>query len=173
MGASTWNYFVPYYPDISVAFQRLRQQVFEAFKQEQLARVKARPTTELEEIYQDIQRARKELQLPLYASREAWLREMEEEKLEDLTTDTDSGFHSILDVDHVAARPEAFAISPVSEQTLLELLGTLYPDHPMVEAVAARYRFDLALPGKWKGEYFIVYKDQRPDEWYIYGASGD
>jgi len=60
--------------------------------------------------------------------------------------------------------------TPVSEAQLLELFGTVKPTRTMVEVLKPRFRDLIA---EWMAVFVVVYKDDEPDEVFIYGITGD
>ena len=88
------------------------------------------------------------------------------------------GTRSILDMEHVSASPEPGAVSPVPLASLLAIFGTDRPTRPMVER-AFRIRDSAALDelieaiGRGEGRYFVLYRDDEPEQVFFCGYSYD
>jgi hypothetical protein len=168
MGASGWEYFVPYQPDINGALQKLREDVFRQgryYKRPSIANEETDETTlytlppEVAEI------VREEL---------AYLKSLPEPTTPDelLQYNYDSGTHSIIDLISVTTTPEFGTASPLTPQQLDALLGTDKPTRAMIDP-------DHILTnihnwrGRGEGLYIIVYQDDQPSEIFFTGFSGD
>ena len=166
MGASGWQYFVPYQYDVSKVLNDLREQVFQSgkyYKREPFWRY----TDESE--YDDApdEDVRQELI--------EWLRTMKGMKepttLEELFLwNGEDGTHSILDIKGVSDVPDFGSISPLSPEELMSLFGTHGPTKSMVEQKTDEI---MNLRERWQGTYVVVYKDGLPNEIFITGFSGD
>jgi hypothetical protein len=166
MGASGWQYFVPYQSDIKKALNELREQVFQSGKY--YKRAPFWQYTEESE-YDDApdEDARQELI--------QWLRRMKAMKepttIEELFQwNEEDGTHSILDVKDVSDAPDFGTISPLSPEELISLFGTSEPTKAMVEQKADEI---MGLRERWQGTYVILYEDGLPNEIFITGFSGD
>lgn len=97
------------------------------------------------------------------------------------------GTHSIIDVDRIGPgnNNDTF-IDALSEEELLELLGTTTPTREDLLKAKSDFKLDQEAFWRWVeitqlfnylsdcyGFYIIIYKDGQPDEIYIEGASGD
>ena len=155
MGASDWHYTVAYQEDIIDAFEELRQHTFE-----QGAYYK--PWDDDDDEY--------------------GLAE-EPESIEDLLELNETeGTHSILDMHRVALAPIARGdegkfgvVYPLAAGDLVELFGTDKPTAAMVETLERQNPGRLVgyVPGRWRGIYFTLYKDDKPEGYYFTGFSGD
>lgn len=159
MGASEWKYSVAYQEDIIDAFEELRQHTFETGAY-------YKPWDTDDEDDEDD-----------YGLAE------EPESIEELLelNETD-GTHSILDMHRVALAPLARGdegkfgvVYPLAAASLVELFGTAKPTAAMVEALEQQSPGRLVgyAPGRWRGIYFTLYKDDKPDGYYFTGYSGD
>lgn len=166
MGASGWQYFVPYQSDIKKALNDLREQVFQSGKY-----YKREPSWQYtdESEYDDApdEDVRQELL--------EWLRTMKAMKepttIEELFLwNGEDGTHSILDIKDVSDMPDFGTISPLSQEELMLFFGTHKPTKAMVEQKAMEI---MQLHKSWQGTYVIVYKDRLPNEIFITGFSGD
>ncbi len=148
MGASGWEYYVPYQPDLQAALQELRHRVFEtgdywwAVPHEygkSAADFPNRPRTEAE----------------------LWAEEVVQE----------SGTHSILDMSHVAAESETpgyGTVQPVTDVEAVERLGAAKPTRAHIDALQP-----LATQ-RWIGRCAILHDIAgHPSEIYFWGFSGD
>ena len=175
MGATGWNYYVRHQRDVTAALQELRQEVFRSEKyekpltEEESAAVMEQAGPQLKQLYELAKRWEKDD--PPRVKTTAPPRTIDEllEQCEE------SGTHSILDIDHISSVPEFGALTPLSEQQLIELFGTARPTRSDVEKWQGRIP-SLAEPRlyeRWEGIYFTLFKEGAPDEFYIEGASGD
>ena len=169
MGASEWNYFVPYQSDINQALQTLRQEEFEQHGND----YRNTPYWEgmtLEEFLppepvDDDERAE-------YAATLRHLQSLPEPTtIEELQEwNSPDGTHSILDINGVSDTPKFGTVSPLTPDQLLTLFGTTQPTRTMVRQAGNRYG---DLRKRWEGLFIIVYRDGRPDEIFFTGFSGD
>lgn len=81
----------------------------------------------------------------------------------------ENGTHSILDIDHISVEPEFGAASPMPDEMIEEIYGSLEPTH---EDVANASNGDDSLD-RWQAWYVVVFKDGRPHELFFTGCSGD
>ena len=148
MGASGWHYYVAYQPDLQVALDGLRRQVFETGDYwwaapyeygKSAADFPNRPRTEAE----------------------LWADESVQE----------SGTHSILDMFRVLAdgeEPDYGTVQPVVEAEALEHLGVTKLTRSHVEALKA------LAPQSWFGRCAVLHDTEgNPSEIYFWGFSGD
>jgi hypothetical protein len=82
----------------------------------------------------------------------------------------ESGTHSILDIEHVAARPDFGVAAPMKPAALQRVFGTAAPTHGQVEENWADVAEGL---DRWHSRYLVVYQDGRPHEYAFIGCSGD
>jgi hypothetical protein len=87
-----------------------------------------------------------------------------------LVWNREAGAHSIIDMERISDKPDFGAASPLPEETLLELFGTVRPNHAQV---VAKKTAISDLRERWYGTYVIVYKADEPDELFFTGFSGD
>ncbi|GAA4581864.1 hypothetical protein GCM10023176_62760 [Micromonospora coerulea] len=148
VGASGWHYYVAYQPDLQVALDGLRRQVFETGDYwwaapyeygKSAADFPNRPRTEAE----------------------LWADESVQE----------SGTHSILDMSRVLAdgeEPDYGTVQPVVEAEALEHLGVTKLTRSHVEALKP------LAPRSWFGRCAILHDAEgNPSEIYFWGFSGD
>lgn len=166
MGASGWQYIVPYQTDIQKALNELRGLVFQSgnyYKREPFWQ----DTDESE--YDDAPDEEVRQQLV------EWLHKMKSMKepttIEELFLwNGEDGTHSILDIKGVSDVPDYGAISPLSLEELVSLFGTQQPTRAMIEQKTDEI---MGLRKSWQGTYVIVFKDGFPNEIFITGFSGD
>ncbi|RKR87834.1 hypothetical protein BDK92_2135 [Micromonospora pisi] len=147
MGASGWDYFVPYQPDLRVALRDLRQRVFAEgdywWARGEIGKSASdhdnRPAT-LDELFED-----------------EWVQE--------------SGTHSILDMYKIVSdgeQPDYGTVQPVTPAEALRCAGTerLTRDH--LEAI------NHLAEERWFGRCAILHDPTgQPREIYFWGFSGD
>jgi hypothetical protein len=149
MGASQWDYYVPYQQDLNVALQQLRREVFEAGEYYWVNGADWRPEEEREPRPQTLE--------------ELWEVELVHE----------AGTHSILDVFLVLDpddTPDYYAnlVEAVTAEEALELLGTAKPTRAHVKD------FDVFPRERWVGRCAVLHDDEgKPQEIYFWGHSGD
>jgi hypothetical protein len=166
MGASGWSYFVPYQPDIQAALDALRQQVFEAGAY-------YKPGDFMSFGFESgaFDNLPNEM-------REAFRKRIEDERsqpppatIEELfERNGESGTHSILDITGVTSSPDFGTASPLTQDKLVELFATERPNRSMVEAKIDEV---MNLRRRWEATYIIIYKNDKPDEIFFTGFSGD
>lgn len=147
MGASHWDYYVPYQEDPNSALQQLRQAVFEAGDYYWVNGADWRPEAERE---------------PRPSALEAlWEVELVHE----------AGTHSILDVFVVLGpddTPDYNTVEPVTGEEALELLGTEKLTRAHVPD------FDVFPRSRWVGRCAVLHDDEgKPQEIRFWGHSGD
>jgi hypothetical protein len=154
MGASGWEYVVPYQPDLGAALDALRHQVFASGEY-------LKPS-----FYGDV------FDLPEPASVEDLLEQ--ELYWEFMGT---SGTHSVIDVQAalpVDATDEFGAIRPLSDAECEELFGTAQPGRADYEVLAnSEQLYDYVTGGRWTGRAAVLWADASPSEIVIWGISGD
>lgn len=182
MGASTWNYFVPYDPDVRRALARLRESVFE---KEQYGDGLPTADSVRQMFYRmapqmpDLEDARKRLSDSIAAIEDLraqlpkWPKASSIEEL--LIQRGENGTHSILDIQGVAGSPEPGAISEMPAEEILRVFGTSRPTRAQVESKL--YDEDLLghplVADRWQGVFFKVFGDDESVEWFFIGTSGD
>jgi len=172
MGASGWQHFVPYEPDLDLALQHLREDVFRrgAFYGKKGA--ESAPTIEavLEGNGEDgthsaldVHRIATE---PLPTSALAW-------HAEALAA---TGAPPPPEALHARLLAEAEfwgAVAPLSEEELVERFGSGRPDHATVERASGALMSNIL---RGCGVYVFVWKDPsapRPSEIFFAGVTGD
>jgi hypothetical protein len=147
MGAEPYFYFVKYNPDINAALQELRDREFKAGRYNPVIRHLEFPVGP---------------DAPSPGARHRSIKDALEASGAD-------GTRSILDLDHVSARPDYGAIAPVPLEDLDRFFGTEEPTHEMIEQ--SDELFESMERGK--GVYIIIHKNGRPDEIFFGGYSFD
>jgi len=154
MGASGWEYVVPYQPDLGAALDALRHRVFASGEY-------LKPS-----FYGDV------FDLPEPASVEDLLEQ--EQYWEFMGT---SGTHSIIDVPAAvpADAEDAFgAIRPLSDAECAELFGVTQPGRADYELLASSERLhDYVTGGRWTRRAAVLWADDAPSEILFWGISGD
>jgi len=197
MGSTTWDYFTPYDADAGAALRSLRKKVFreggyERFvpSKEDLGVIQGKtrktdpslPPEERARILQQdamihlatrIQNILGEWggepdPAPDYSKKPRSIKALLREQGE-------SGTHSILDIERVAAQPQAGAVSPMPPKRLKELFGTDRPTRQLVESKCQDPELmeDPLVTERWQGIYFTVYREDQPHELFFIGTSGD
>lgn len=149
MGASEWEYYVPYQEDLNQALQELRQQVFDAKKYWWYG--------EEDFLEQPVPRP------------ERWEDVFEDEFVQE------SGTHSILDIQRVLPvgtplDPTPYsALVPTGADELRVVIGTDKPTHENAETL--KQEIDRS---RWVGRSTVLYDASgAPAELYLWGHSGD
>jgi hypothetical protein len=201
MGATTWDYFVRYDDDVDAALQRLREQTFRAGSYERFVvtdEEMERATAFAEQIESEsfdpeqsvhpkpgepmhvwAMRVQQQMSKFIGTSPKQSPRKNDPKKpatIEELLEEQgESGTHSILDIQRISPVPEFGAVSPMPVERLREIFGTDKPTRKMVESKQGEYELveDPLVSERWQGVYFTVYRDDRPDELYFIGTSGD
>jgi hypothetical protein len=188
---TSWSYFVPYQEDISAALQRLREDVFARWEYLDLDFINspvdweaaARQHREFADSPEVSQEARQwHLQ---EAERYKRLHEKEvtgskptpppqPRTIEDLLEEQeDNGTHSILDITSVSARPKFGAVSPFPSSELVEYFDTDKPSRAVIEDRYEWGSLDKFTSKPYQGIYIIAYRDDKPEEIFFAGCSGD
>ena len=153
MGASSWNYIVPFQKDIAQALADLQRRVFDEGEYYR--------SDDYDIDYSSLE--------ALFAARESdvfW----------------DVGTHSILDIDQIieTGRPdEPGAIRALSSDETRALLGGEQPTRADLERaynVPVEMGCDTPIESgypRWSGRFTILYRDGVPDELAFWGYSGD
>jgi hypothetical protein len=173
MGASGWNYFVPYQKDLSKALQDLREAVFvrsEYYQcdpswKDMTFEDFLPPGMDEEETAEFLEEFQRLQALPEPTSIETLIEWNGEE-----------GTHSIIDIHGIATMPSFGVAAPLSSEDLMRFFGTNKPTREMIE----NKKYDLSVflqnelgRSRWQGTYMIVYKKNEPVEIYFAGYSGD
>jgi hypothetical protein len=198
MGATGWDYFVPYQADISAALQRLREEVFARddyelehdFSKEELERIveQVRPELDpwiekcremaaglpegLREIYMaNAEKFKRDL---LQAPKKVQKPKPKPKTIKEaLKRGAESGTHSILDIECISDTPKFGAITPFPRSRLMECFGTEKPTHAQIQEVYESGALEDFICERWEGVYVISYRDGAPDEIFFAGCSGD
>jgi hypothetical protein len=195
VGASAWNYFVPYQADISTALQRLRDEVFA--KGEHLSGIGiSRPDMEaalkacggdMESTLKEFSARASDPNLPSqvqnkFATLVEQLRQLDNSKAslpkprtieELLERQGDSGTHSILDIVRVSPASEFGAVSPLPTSRLIEIFGSDKPSRTQIENVYEEGALNEYTSERWRGIYIVAYASELPHEIFFAGCSGD
>lgn len=199
MGATGWNYFVPYETDISAALQRLREDIFARGnyvwgdgltpKQHDSTVKRMRPHIEAW-----VSNLMKDAENPKLSERERTIRRMGAEQIrkkweieekskpkvtkkpktiEDLLNQqAENGTHSILDITCISPKPKFGAINPFPNSRLLEFFDSETPSRTNIEEVFESGSLERFI-SRWQGFYIIAYCNGRPSEIFFAGCSGD
>ncbi|WP_406396796.1 hypothetical protein [Streptomyces sp. NBC_01653] len=147
MGASNWDYYVPYQEDLNAALQQLRRKVFDAGGYYWVNGADWRPEEEREPRPRTLE--------------ELWQDELVQE----------AGTHSILDVFQVLGpddTPDYNTVEPVLAEEARELLGTNTLTRAHVK------HFGVFPRSRWVGRCAVLHDEQgQPQEIYFWGHSGD
>jgi hypothetical protein len=176
MGASGWNYFVPYQKDINKALQELREAEFEALTEEDMEPHRWKKIT-FEEVLQEYPNVTEDQRESLFEEYQRIQALPEPDSIETwLASQDEAGTGSILDIKAISATSDFAAAAPLTPQQLETFFGTDTPTHEMVEAKSfelARY-LQKDVGRYWcQGTYIVVYKDGQPWELFFTGYSGD
>lgn len=147
MGSSSYEYFVPYQPDINAALQALRQREFQAGRYNPVIPFP---------------------RFPVFANSAA--PGPQHDTIEEALADTDAdGTRSILDLFKISDEPDFFSACPLPDELLLDLYGTTQPTREMLDA-NMQFLEDIE---RGHGIYLVLYKDGQPDEIFFCGYSFD
>lgn len=172
MGASGWQYKVPFDPDVDAALRRLREEVF-------AAGTYAKPLEGLDGFPAEL------LAQDLVEMAEMTGEEIDPASIERLVAGDDpisidealmwsaeSGTHSILDmVVGIRDEPDFGVITRLSPEACAEHFGTEHPTESAVEAALGE--LDALVTERWQGLYVIAYTDDQPSSIFFVGTSGD
>lgn len=152
MGASGWDYVVPYQEDLSAALDDLRHQVFAAGEYLKPSEVLDLPDPgSVDDLTED---------------------ELYEEFM------GESGTHSIIDVFSVIPADsidEDFGtVRPLTGPECLKLFGTARPGLAKYEPLAGSERLhDYVTRGRWTGRTAVLWDNDAPARLVFWGYSGD
>ena len=147
MGGHFYWYVVDYQPDVGAALDALRRREFAAGRYNPAMPFPPFPVT-----------STTPAPGPKHRSIDAALE----------ASDAD-GTRSILDLDHIASRPDYGAVTRLSDAILTDLYGTTRPTREMVEPDCA-FAEDLE---RGKGVYIVLYQGESPSELLFAGYSFD
>lgn len=200
MGASEWQYFMPYQPNIQKAFETLQRLIFEGghyywrgYKYDdihilvlanQLCHELSLSIEEIERLVEPLYEKLRQNPTPLPIPQS--IEELREQNAE-------NGTHSILDIRCVSETQGGPVAAPLSPAQLTAYFGTDKPTRTMIDKAMQRkqileyWRQDIPIQdlrlntylqlrvGRTRGEgtYIIIYKDDNPDEILFTGYSGD
>lgn len=200
MGASGWEYFVPYEEDISAALQRLREDVFSrgdylcghglAQKDFEVRLKRLLPA------YESLMKAAlaeaEDTSLPvdLRAAQQVVAEQMRKEiekyragnpqaKQKPKTIDAllaqqaEHGTHSILDITCISQKPKSGAISPFPASKLSKFFGSDTPSRARVQRAYESGMLERFVSKRWQGVYVIAYRNSSPAKIFFAGCSGD
>jgi hypothetical protein len=80
------------------------------------------------------------------------------------------GTHSVLDIEHVAARTRFGVAAPLSHVSRMRIFGIAEPGHEEVEQHWEQVAEGLGI---WRARYLVVYRNGQPHEYAFIGCSGD
>ena len=198
MGASGWEYFVPYEADISSALQRLRQDLFARgdyasgdglTHEERLATIE-RLRPELDPWMEKVKEAAAKLEEPFRTKYIETFSKVKSDLLNYSSTppkpkpkpktieklleqQAESGTHSILDIVCISTEPQFGAIRPFPNSKLLEFFDSETPSHSEINEAYESGRLEDFLSERWQGIYIIAYLNGLPNEVFFAGHSGD
>ncbi|WP_034261505.1 hypothetical protein [Actinospica robiniae] len=176
MGASGWEYSVPYQDDIAAALERLRVETYERggyYKAEpdpslQLSEDEFKATLKLDDDPDGIQNF----------LLEEWHKAKKRPAAVDadtlLASQPDSGTHSIIDIcDGLSEHPCLFTASPLTAEQHLEIFGTDRPSRPAVLEWISKH--DIGhIRARWEAAYVVSYSAAgSPERIHFVGFSGD
>ena len=200
--SSEWSYFTPYKADISVALQRLREEVFargdyvlgvgfpqkdinairpvfEKIARESLARAEDSSLPELSRFLasQMAEHIKSEIAKYWEASPKGGqkLKVIEKPKTIDelLKQQAEIGTHSILDITQISPTPKRRAISPLPDSVLADYCLAGTPSRAEIEDIYEFGSLEKYVNKRWRGIYIIAYKNAKPSEIFFAGCSGD
>lgn len=156
MGASGWEYVVPYQQDLGAALDELRREVFASGDY-------LKPS-----FYGD-----RFADLPEPESVDDFVKQ--EQYWEFMGT---SGTHSIIDILTVVSvdfkGEEYGTVRPLSDNEYVELFGVAQPSHAEYAQVAGSEPLDDYITGgRWTGRAAVLWADGTPAEIVFWGYSGD
>lgn len=154
MGASAWEYAVPYQADLGAALAALRRQVFDAGDY---------------------------LKPSFYGVNGGPLGVPDPGSLDDLYTEPyweymgTSGTHSVIDVNTVVPADDVDdfgTVRPLRDYECVLLFGTDRPGRQEYEALAGSERLLECVTERWTGRAVVLWKDGQPAEIVFWGYSG-
>jgi hypothetical protein len=176
MGASDWDYSVPYREDVAAALEQLRADVYargEYYEERpdpslQLTEEEFVAALHLDDDPDGIKRS----QLEWWREAKARPAPVDADTL--LAAQPDSGTHSIIDIcDGLSEQREVCKAAPLSAEQILDFFGT---ERPTTEQVREWIdSFDVArIRSRWEGAYVLSYSPAgEPEQIHFAGFSGD
>jgi hypothetical protein len=150
VGASGWNYVVPYQADLAAALAALRRQVFHEGSYVNPAEHGLAAPTSVEALWQ------------------------EEYYWEFMGT---CGTHSILDIAQVVAADDVGqgpgTVRPLTDAECRDLFGVTQPGGADYERVGESALFGCVTAGRGTGRATVLWDDGQPSEIALWGYSGD
>ena len=147
MGASGWDYYVRYQPDIETVFARLQDEILESgdflWSEEWYG---PKPTTRWQ-------------LMAIKDRQEFW----------------EEGTHSILDMDRIIPADdddEEGAVRPLTADEMQDNFGSTRPTEAEFEAIYREFGEIVDIP-RWSGRYAVLYEDDQPHRIAFFGVSGD
>jgi len=169
MGASGWQYFVPYQSDFKKALDELREQVFQSGKY--YKRTSFLQSIIDESYYDAIADAKKRQEFIEWHRTMKAAKEPEPTTIEELIMlNEEDGTHSIIDITGISSTPKFGMATPLSSLQLIDFFGSEKPTRDLVKQKVVEI---MDLRERWQATYIIVYKDGLPDEIFFTGFSGD
>ncbi len=175
MGGNPWHYFTPYQRNINEALQNLREQEFRMGRYgfdywfNQMS-----TNMQIGVTLNQSNRSANEL-IEQYGSVHAAIEALLDQSMPD-------GTQSILDMTHVSNQPEGFAVCPLSEHEIQEILQTSQPTRELIESLL----LDEEAIDNWQpfemfwdsidrgtGRYIVLYQEGEPTEIFFAGYSFD
>ncbi|MBU2668246.1 hypothetical protein KOI35_32515 [Actinoplanes bogorensis] len=145
MGASGWDYYVPYQPDLAAAFTSLRTKVFD-------------DGDYFWAVHYDFGKTAADFPDRPRTMDELWSSEDVQE----------SGTHSIVDMSRLSTTAGPGVVTPLTDAEALSIAGSSTLTRAHVE------RLQEAAYERWSGRCAVLHDaDGKPAEIYFWGASGD
>ena len=176
MGASGWNYSVPYQDDIAAALEQLRAETYDRgdyYKAEpdpslQLSEDEFKATLALDDDPDGIQ------QFLLEEWHKAKKRPAAVDPDTLFASQPDSGTHSIIDIcEGLSEHPSRFTASPLTTEQHLEFFETDRPGTPAVLEWASKHEIGR-IRARWEAAYVVSYSATgSPERIHFVGFSGD
>jgi hypothetical protein len=159
MGASGWDYVVPYSEDMAGVLRSLQERVLrdDHFYWE----------SEDDEFYDPDE--------PFPGPKPTTLAELATLKVE-AEDFWEVGTHSVLDLDRVIGPDDEDhdgTLRPLPEQEVVATFGTRHPTRQQWESAYQGGMGDVPFARKWSGLYLALYSEGKPTEIAIWGFSGD
>ena len=178
MGSSSWTYFTPYQEDIEQALQDLRRKLFEAGDYGRFwlyLEVPEEAFDALDEIswtgtdqqlVEELAQVLAEKQIHVAIPKPPQTIKEAEERSDA------QGTKSILDIERISSQPEMGVATALPHNVYVQFFGTEKPTREMIER-AVKTKGLLDDVERWQAIYVIAFKNDRPDEIFFGGWSGD
>jgi hypothetical protein len=178
MGSSNWTYFTPHQEDIEQALQDLRRNVFETWDYHRFwlfLEVPEEAFDALDEIswtgtdqhlVEELAQVLAEKQIHVALPKPP-------QTIKEAQDRSDAqGTRSILDIERIASQPGMGVATALPRHVYRQFFGTEKPTREMIEqAVTTKGLLDDVM--RWEAIYVIAFKNERPDEIFFGGCSGD